>query len=506
LTYRSAQPGSVQPGSVQPGSAPPGPVFRRAGGWARRVRAALVVLFPETPDRGPPRPVPQAEPGRPDAARSAGRRAVYVAVQVAAVCLGTAVLLLRIAHVPAWDSLYAEDQGVFLFDALARPWHLLVPFGGYEQLVPRLAGQLVSYLPLADAAVPFALAGAGIAALCALFIYHAMDGWIGSPWLRALAGAALILLPLAPMEIADSAVGSPWYLLTGLFFALLWRPKHWAGMTAAALVAFAAASSEILALIYAPLVLLRVVALPRWREHAVTAGWLAGLLVQAPVVLDSYARHTQRLRHLARPVGTLEFYVRNVALRAFGWRASVHLVEIAGLTGATVIACALLAAVFGWALVTGTRQVRVFVAAALIMGFVQTVAAAAVVPYSTGGHSYNYEAGSRYAAMPIMAMTAAAMVAVDAYLRRHASAEDRDRIPLLRRPPRALTAVAALACVLALSWLPDYRYASARTSPWGYWQPVAQRMLTACEHSTSGQITTWTWGGTITIPCARLRR
>jgi hypothetical protein len=244
----------------------------------RRVRAALVVLFPETPERGTPQPqpAPQPEPGHADAARSGGRRAVCVAIQVAAVCIGTVVLLLRIPRIPAWDSLYAEDQGVYLFDALAHQWHLLVPYGGYEEFVPRFVGQLISYLPLADVAVPFALAGAGIAALCALFIYHAMDGWIRSRWLRALVGAALILLPLAPIEPADSTVGSPWYVMAALFFGLLWRPKNRAGMTAAALVAFAAASSEILALIYAPLVLLRVVALPRWREHAVTAGWLAG--------------------------------------------------------------------------------------------------------------------------------------------------------------------------------------------------------------------------------------
>jgi hypothetical protein len=151
------------------------------------VRAALVVLFPETPERGTPQPRPGPPgPGHADAARSAGRRAVYVAIQAAAVCIGTVVLLLRIPRIPAWDSLYAEDQGVYLFDALAHPWRLLVPFGGYEELVPRLVGQLISYLPLADAAVPFALTGAGIAALCALFIYHAMDGWIWSPWLRAL--------------------------------------------------------------------------------------------------------------------------------------------------------------------------------------------------------------------------------------------------------------------------------------------------------------------------------
>jgi hypothetical protein len=426
---------------------------------------------------------------------------------VAAVCVGTVVLLLRIAGVPAWDSVYAEDQGVFLFDALAHPWHLIVPFGGYEELVPRLVGQLVSYLPLADVAVPFALAGAGIAALCALFIYHAMDGWIRSPWLRALVGAALILLPLAPIEIADSTVSSPWYTMAALFFGLLWRPKNRAGMTAAALVAFAAASSEILVLIYAPLVLLRVVALPRWREHAVTAGWLAGLLVQVPVVLESYARHTQRVTHLARPVRALGFYFHNVALRAFGWRVSLRLVEIAGLNGATVIVCAILVAVFGLALVTGSRQVRVFVAVALIMGFVQTVFAATLVRYVIDQHySSNFEGGSRYSAMPIMAMTAAAVVAVDACLRRRAIAGGRDRIPLARQSPWTLTAVAALACVLALGWLSDYRYVTEH-SFWGHWKPAAERMLTACEHSTSGEITTWTWGHrTITIPCSRLRR
>ena len=501
MTYRSAQPGSAQPGSARPGPAP-----QPLGGRVRRARAALIVLFPKTPEGGAPQPQP--EPGHADATRSAGRRAVYVAVQVAAVCIGTVVLLLRIGGIPAWDSVYAEDQGVWLPDALAHPWHLLVPFGGYEQFVPRLVGQLVSYLPLVDVAVGYALAGAGIAALCALFIYHAMDGWIRSPWLRALADAALILLPLAPIEIADSAVGSPWYVLAALFFALLWRPKTWAGMTAAALIAFAAASSEILAVVYAPLVLLRVVALPRWREHAVTAGWLAGLLVQLLVVMESYAQHTQRLGSLAGPVRTLGFYFHNVVLRAFGWRVSLRLVEIAGLNGATVIVCAILVAVFGWALVTGSRQVRVFVAVALIMGFVQTVFAATVVPYVIGQHfTYEFEGGSRYSTMPIMAMTAAAVVAVDAYLRRQAIAVGGDRVPLVRRSPGALIAVAALACVLALGWVSDYRYVTERISPWGYWKPTAEHMLTACEHSTSGEITTWTWGhGTITIPCSRLRR
>lgn len=501
MTYRSAP----------PGAAPPDTARQPADGRVRKVRAALVVLFPETPE---PAQQPGAGtgpgagfgPGYAGAVRSVDR-ALYVAIQAAAVLAGTIVLLLRIANIPAWDILYAEDQRVYLFEALANPWHLFVPYGGYEEFVPRLIGQLISYLPLPDVAAPFAVAGAGIGALCALFIYHAMDGWIRSPWLRVLVGVALILLPLAPIEIADSAVGSPWYVLTALFFGLLWRPKSWVGMTAAALVAFVAGSSEILVFVYAPLVLLRVIALPRWREQAVTIGWLAGLLVQVPVVLESYAQHTQRVTGLANPVRAVGFYFHNVALRAFGWRVSQRLVEMVGLNVATVIVCAILAAGFGWALVTGSRQVRVFVAVALIMGFVQTFFAALLTPYVINQHYlYDFEGGSRYTTMPIMAMTAAAVVAVDAYLRRQAMAEGGGRFPLARYSPQVVAAVTALACVLALGWLSDYRYGTEH-SYWGYWLPRAERMLTRCERSTTGDITTSTWnGGRVTIPCSNLRR
>jgi hypothetical protein len=103
-------------------------------------------------------------------------------------------------------------------------------------------------------------------------------------------------------------------------------------------------------------------------------------------------------------------------------------------------------------------------------------------------------------------MTAAAVVAVDAYLRRRALAEGGEPVPLLRQSPRVVAVVAALACVLALGWLSDYRYVTEH-STWGYWLPSAERMLKACERSTTGEITTWTWNrGRITIPCSQLRR
>ena len=64
-------------------------------------------------------------------------------------------------------------------------------------------------------------------------------------------------------------------------------------MLAAALMAFAAASSEIVVIIYIPLLVVRVIALPRWREHAVTIGFLLGLLTQALAILPTFAQHAR---------------------------------------------------------------------------------------------------------------------------------------------------------------------------------------------------------------------
>ena len=252
------------------GSSGPDLGGRRRGG-ARDLRKRLALLFPEAASG-----IETGATGR--------QRAVRVAVQFALVCAGAAALLLRVGGIPAWDVTYAEDNGVFLVDGLVRPWHLLVPYSGYLELGPRLIGQVIaSFLPIADASAAYAVTGALIGAASGLFLYHASAGYVRARWARALLGGALVLLPVAPLEIIASGVNSPWYVLAALFFAILWRPRSRAGMLAAALVACYASSSEIIALTYAPLLLVRLVALPRVREHAVTAGWLLGLLLQLPV-------------------------------------------------------------------------------------------------------------------------------------------------------------------------------------------------------------------------------
>src|SRR6185437_11412793 len=118
-----------------------------AGQW----RVRLAELFPEAPAQRAT-----------DTIRSRSRRlALSATIQVAVVGAAAAVLLLRVAGVPAWDSTYGEDNGVFLVDGLVRPWHLFVPYGGYLELGPRVIGQFVaSFVPNVDASVAYAVSGA----------------------------------------------------------------------------------------------------------------------------------------------------------------------------------------------------------------------------------------------------------------------------------------------------------------------------------------------------------
>ncbi len=71
-----------------------------------------------------------------------------------------------------------------------------------------------------------------------------------------------------------------------------------------------------MALAIAPLLVLRLVALPRIREHAVTAGLAAGLLLQVPVI-DSASN--SRVNQLASPGGVIGFVTHDVVLPALGW-------------------------------------------------------------------------------------------------------------------------------------------------------------------------------------------
>lgn len=448
----------------------------------RRTVGVLRELFPEPPEPGTRR-LP---------------RSLSVLLQVAAVLLGVLVMLVRVPgrNFPAWDGIYAEDLKIFLPQALQHPWHLLVPDDGYIELVPRLMAQFVTYLPLREAAPAFAIGGALVTAGCALFIFHVSAGHVRSPLLRFVLALAVVLLPIALMEIADSGVDAPWYMDFALFWACLWRPKTRTGMAGAAAIGFFTAASTLMSVVFAPLLLARVIALPRLREQAVTAGWAAGCLLQLPYVVSNLASVQSRAGHPAAPGLVFAFYGHGVVLPALGWHLAWWLQSAAGRNGATLIIGGILAVFFLWALITQPGRPRVFVVAALLTGLL-FAAFGAIISSNLPGLpvTEDIEHGSRYTTLPIFLIDAAAIVAVDSFIRHRQ----------LRL--QTVAAVTALVGVLSVGWITDFRYNGFRSDDATNWPPVAAAWLHACQHTPNGIIHEQAGSEVLKpIPCARLRR
>jgi hypothetical protein len=411
-------------------------------------------------------------------------------------------MLLRIPGRPAWRTIFGEDYFWFLTGAIQHPWHWS-SYAGYVQVVPRFIGQVVSYLPLPDASLAFALAGVVVAACGALFIFHASAGHIESVKLRALLALALVLLPIAPMELIGSGVNLPWYLLPVLFWAMLWRPRTRPAMAVAAAVGLLAVASNILAVLLAPLLVARLYVLRRPREHAVSAGWLAGCLVQAAYVipLALHGRSRLHLNSLTPPGQSLAFYGHVVLLPSLGWHTSWWLRSFAGADGAAAIAAVVLAVSFGVILITQPGA-RLFVVTALTVGFIFSVVSVTI------NHAPAIEpmlptrmGGTRYTIMADFLIVSALIVGADHALRSRAHDRRRQGAGL-----KAVTAVTALVVFLAATWAVDFRYTGLRATTAWSWAPIAAKWERDCAHSRTGEITETVYFKPWTLPCRNITR
>lgn len=463
----------------------------RAEGTPRTdVRGVLGSLFPESEA-----PVPRAP----------ALRVLGALVQILALGLGVALLLLRVPGLPSWDGIYGEDYWMFFPQALTQPWHLFITFGGYEELLPRVIAQIATYFPLGQVSRVFAVSGAFVAAASGLFVYHASAGHVRSRLLRAVLGAAVPLMPIALMEVVDSGTGAPWFLLPAAFWALLWRPRTRSGMATAALVAFAAASSEVITVLFVPLVAARLYVLRRPREHAVTAGWLAGCLVQLPMVLSGFLAGKSRLNQQPGTLGhSLAFYAHEVVLPSFGWHLAWRLQSFAGRPEATVIAAIALTVIVGVIFATQPGN-RAFVLTAVLAGFVFPVLATILTPKVAAYPVIlpDLESGSRYSILPIFLFESVAVVGVDHLLRRRDNGERGPRRRWTSLP--VAIAVAALVAVLASSWVADFRYAGFRSEKNWNWAPIAAQWQRDCAVSQSGEIAEKAATVHWILPCNRLR-
>jgi hypothetical protein len=222
-----------------------------------------------------------------------GERAVtgYVLGFVAAV----AFLLLIPAGWARLDHLWAEDGARFAVDALRFPAlrNLVDPYGGYLHVLPRLVAEVVALLPLEWAAAGFAVAAAVLRAAVALITFAASGAYLRSTGLRFVLAALVVVLPAGNSETLNNMANLHWFLLYGVFWALLWRTAP--RVPVAVFVVLAALSSP-LTFLLAPVALVRLF-LPR-REVAIA--FFAGVLTQGVVML--FAERTPYSQDAPDPV------------------------------------------------------------------------------------------------------------------------------------------------------------------------------------------------------------
>jgi hypothetical protein len=410
---------------------------------------------------------PAAAPSQP---RSRGRATLVALAYLIAAVVGAGVLLVRQAGTPSWATTWSEDRWVFLPRAFAHPWSSLIhEYAGYLQLTPQLIADVVAQLPLRFAAAGFAIAGALVASSCAVFVFQASSGQLRVTWLRVLLAGSVLLLPTALIEVANSGVDSPWYLMFALFWALLWRPRSRRGRALAAVIGFLTMASNILNLLWLPLVAARVIALPRVREHAVTAGWAAGVAFQV------FALTQAREPHRIGPVpSAFSFYGQHVLVPAVaGWRLALRL-EPAVSTPACVAAAALVvAAMVTWAVRRGGPRVGALALAAIGMGLILTIIPALLRYWVPGAVSTDvWVPGARFTTEGILLIDVVAIAGADAVLRR----------PVAElRHFRSVAVVAVLLAVLAVGWSTSFRYPNLRSGnpPWSQTYMRYRRTLPA---------------------------
>jgi hypothetical protein len=195
---------------------------------------------------------------------------------------GVAIQILRLWPSVPLNSIWAEDGGVWLADAINRGFldAVTTPYNGYLQTLSRLVAEPVAALPVEWFAAAMAICGAAIVTGCAFLVWHTSAAQIQTPYLRATLAAMVVLIPVAGAETLDNVTNSIWFLMFAGFWLLLWRPATFTRAVGAGALIFLGAVSNLEMLVLSPLWLLRLIAIRDRRDGVIIAGFAAGVAIQ----------------------------------------------------------------------------------------------------------------------------------------------------------------------------------------------------------------------------------
>jgi hypothetical protein len=224
-----------------------------------------------------------------------------------------------------------------------------------------------------------------------------------------------------------NGVNLQWYAMCAMFWALLWRPRGLGPGLLQGAFCLAVALSDPLTLLFLPVVVARLYAVRAWREQAAVAAWAAGLAIQGAVALTTTVPHSTVqpdaatvLKLLALRVLT-PFYLGDhgtqIVFAHAGWFAVYAVVAV------TLIVVPVAAVIL---MNRGLlKQIAWFANVAVltaVLFFVVPLALRWTPLYVPVGRSVQYlDIGSRYVAVPLIALWSLAILSLATWWRAAAS-------------------------------------------------------------------------------------
>lgn len=396
-------------------------------------------------------------------------------VVVAFVALGAVLQLFRLGPSTAVNSLWAEDGPVFLGGALTHGFFdsLTNPYAEYLVVMPRLIGEVGAAVPLHDAPLAMNLATVVVIALCGVAVWFASAGQIHSPYLRALLAALMVLCPVGTIEAVATPTNIAWYMTFAVFWLLLWRPRTTPGAWLGGLLIFVTGLSTPGTLFFAPIALLRAVAI-RGRRDAIVLGSYA---LAAAIQVVAMAVNTEEIAGDTWSENILTAFLQRVV------DGSVLGMELGGETWVDwgwPFLIAIVVAVVAYLTVMSLRSnsnrllaaIAVVTSIAMFLTSGYTRAVGDVMVWRDG--VYN-DFGGRYAIVPTLLLISAILALLDAHCRSS---------PRARRPILAVAIAALLLTSLVTSF--DVRGVVGREGP--RWDDAVRAATTKCEAGTRTEV------------------
>jgi hypothetical protein len=268
-----------------------------------------------------------------------------VLAAIAFVVGGAALSLARTGGPGALNSIWIEDAGNLLNDALHKSvlTTIATQFNGYYYVAPRI----ITAIAVAAGGIKFAPAIMSTAAALqyagyALLAYVASGPYLRSVPLRLLVAVPAVVVPVGYTQANNDLVTAQFVALYGVFWLLIWRPAGLAAKITAAVVMLGITTTSILPMLFAPLVVLRLIADRSKAAFSLAACWALGILVQWSVSLRGLSNRPDNW--FTSPLWVLRNYVTRAVPRSIfgehalggpgtnaeGKPAPLHITSVAG--------------------------------------------------------------------------------------------------------------------------------------------------------------------------------